>query len=66
MDVDNGDGNTLKNLPCVMRYNQLYCTEAGNVYPTSAISTFADDNKEVIIYDNVWIDTKLIVALNAI
>jgi len=48
MDVDNGDGNTLKNLPCVMRYNQLYCTEAGNVYPTSAISTFADDNKALL------------------
>lgn len=48
MDVDNGDGNILKNLPCVMRFNQLYCTEAGNNYPKGAITTFADDNKALL------------------
>ena len=49
MDVDNGDGgDSLKNLPCVMRFNQLYCSEAGTTYPTSAISTFTDDNKALL------------------
>ena len=49
MDVDNGDGdNPLKNLPCVMRLNQLYCSEAGTTYPTSAITSFTDDNKALL------------------
>ena len=48
MDVDNGDGNILKDLPCVMRFNQLYCSEAGNNYPKGAITTFADDNKALL------------------
>merc|ERR1719410_1089 len=49
MDVDNADGgDPLKDLPCVMRFNQLYCSKAGNTYPTSAISTFTDDNKALL------------------
>ena len=48
MDVDNGEGNILKDLPCVMRFNQLYCSSAGNVYPESAISTFTNDNKALL------------------
>jgi len=48
MDVDNGDGTTLKDLPCVLRFNQLYCTETGSAYPTSAINTYTDDNKALL------------------
>ena len=48
MDVDDGEGNVLKDLPCVKRFNQLYCSSAGTSYPESAISTFANDNKALL------------------
>ena len=48
LDIDNGEGNVLKDLPCVMRLNQLYCTDPGNVYPTERIGVFADDNKALL------------------
>ena len=28
--------------------NQLYCTETGSAYPTSAINTYTDDNKALL------------------
>ena len=48
MDVDDGEGNILKDLPCVKRFNQLYCTSSGSSYPELAISTFANDNKALL------------------
>ena len=48
MDVDDGEGNILKDLPCVKRFNQLYCSSSGSSYPQSAISTFANDNKALL------------------
>ena len=48
MDVDDGEGNILKDLPCVKRFNQLYCSSSGSSYPESAISTFAADNKALL------------------
>ena len=48
LDIDNGEGNVLKDLPCVMRFNQLYCTDPGSAYPTDRIGVFADDNKALL------------------
>ena len=48
LDIDNGEGEVLKDLPCVMRYNQLYCTDPGSAYPTERIGVFADDNKALL------------------
>ena len=48
MDVDDGEGNILKDLPCVKRFNQLYCSSSGSSYPEAAISTFASDNKALL------------------
>ena len=31
-----------------LRLNQLYCTETGSAYPTSAINTYTDDNKALL------------------
>ena len=48
MDVDNGDGNLIRGLPCVKRLNQLVCSSAGNSFPKKAIGTFIDDNKALL------------------
>jgi len=48
MDADNGGGNVIRDLPCVMRLNQLSCTGTGNSFPTKAIDTFIDDNKALL------------------
>ena len=48
MDADNGDGNLIRDLPCVMRLNQLSCTGAGNAFPKTSIATFIDDNKALL------------------
>ena len=48
MDADNGDGNLIRDLPCVMRLNQLSCTGAGNAFPKKSIATFIDDNKALL------------------
>jgi len=48
MDADNGGGNVIRDLPCVMRLNQLSCTGAGNSFPKKAIATFIDDNKALL------------------
>jgi len=48
MDADNGEGNVLRDLPCVIRLNQLSCTSAGNAFPSNKISSFIDDNKALL------------------
>ena len=48
MDADNGDGPPLRNLPCIMRLNQLSCTGPGTSFPTTKISSFIDDNKALL------------------
>ena len=48
MDADNGDGNVIRELPCIMRLNQLSCTGSGNSFPKKSISTFIDDNKALL------------------
>merc|ERR1739838_738129 len=48
MDADNGGGNVIRDLPCVMRLNQLSCTSSGNSFPKKAIATFIDDNKALL------------------
>jgi len=48
MDVNNGNGEIIRGLPCVKRLNQLFCPSAGTSYPTSAIDTFIDDNKALM------------------
>jgi len=48
MDLDLGDGTVLTDLPCVKRFNQLYCTGTGAAYPQQAISTYTDDNKALL------------------
>ena len=45
LDIDNGEGGVLKDLPCVMRFNQLYCSEPGTGYPSYGINKYVDDNK---------------------
>jgi len=45
LDLDTGDGLLLRNLPCMSRYNQLYCTGGGSDYPMGAINRFIEDNK---------------------
>jgi len=48
MDADNGDGSSIKGLPCITRLNQLYCTSGGISYPDGSIATFIDDNKALL------------------
>ena len=48
MDVEDGEGNVLKDLPCVKRFNQLYCSSSGSAYPETAITTFTNDNKALL------------------
>jgi len=48
MDIDNGGGNIIQNLPCVVRLNQLSCSSSGANYPDSAINTFIIDNKALL------------------
>jgi len=48
MEADNGGGNVIRDLPCVMRLNQLVCSSAGNSFPKKAIATFIDDNKALL------------------
>ena len=48
MDADNGDGNLIRDLPCIMRLNQLSCTGSGNSFPKKSISFFIDDNKALL------------------
>lgn len=48
MDVEDGEGNVLKDLPCVKRFNQLYCSSTGSAYPETAITTFTNDNKALL------------------
>jgi len=48
MDADNGEGNLIRDLPCVMRLNQLSCTGSGNSFPNTAIATYIDDNKALL------------------
>jgi len=48
MDVDNGAGNVIPNLPCVVRLNQLSCSSGGSSYPDAAINTFITDNKALM------------------
>ena len=38
----------LQNLPCIVKYNQLYCTDKGSEYPDSNIDKFVDDNKALL------------------
>ena len=48
MDVNNGNGEIIRGLPCVKRLNQLFCPSAGVSYPTKKIDTFIDDNKALM------------------
>jgi len=48
MDVNNGNGEIIRGLPCVKRLNQLFCPSAGTTYPTKAIDGFIDDNKALM------------------
>jgi len=49
-DGEGGGGgeSPLPDLPCVTRYNQLYCSSPGNSFPTQRISKFIDDNKALL------------------
>jgi len=48
MDVNNGNGEIIRGLPCVKRLNQLFCPSGGNTYPTKSIDGFIDDNKALM------------------
>lgn len=48
MDVNNGNGEIIRGLPCVKRLNQLYCPSAGTTYPANVIDKFIDDNKALM------------------
>ena len=48
MDIDLGDGNIIKSLPCTLKYNQLKCSGKGPSYPNSAISEYVEDNKALL------------------
>jgi len=48
MDIKNGEGDILKDLPCVKRLNQLYCSSVGETYPGGQITTYIDDNKALL------------------
>ena len=36
-------------LSCVIKFNQLYCSEAGASYPSDGINKYLDDNKVRIV-----------------
>jgi len=48
MDINNGNGEIIRGLPCVKRLNQLFCPSAGTTYPAKVIDTFIDDNKALM------------------
>jgi len=48
MDIKNGPGEIIRDIPCVKRLNQLFCGSGGNNYPDTAINTYIDDNKALL------------------
>jgi len=48
LDAKNGDEEILRNLPCVTRLNQLFCTSTGSSYPVNSIDKFIVDNKALL------------------
>ena len=48
LDAKNGEGEIIRNLPCIDRHNQLFCTGYGNSYPTQYIDKFIEDNKALL------------------
>jgi len=47
-DDDGLPGDQGDDLPCVMRYNQLYCSSPGTSFPAQKISQFINDNKALL------------------
>ncbi|XP_017774441.1 PREDICTED: uncharacterized protein LOC108561141 [Nicrophorus vespilloides] len=41
-------GEFIRGVPCIKRYQQLFCPTAGNTYPLERIETFIDDNKALM------------------
>jgi len=48
MDIKNGPGDIIKDIPCVKRLNQLLCGSPGDNYPESKFGVFIDDNKALL------------------
>jgi len=48
LDAKNGEEEILRNLPCVTRLNQLFCTSTGSSYPVNSIDKFIVDNKALL------------------
>jgi len=48
MDVRNGEGDIIRDLPCVKRLNQLFCGSPGVSYPSTMINGFITDNKALL------------------
>jgi len=48
IDAKNGDDQIIRNLPCVTRLNQLFCTSTGVSYPDKSINHFIDQNKALL------------------
>lgn len=48
MDIKNGPGEVIKDIPCVKRLNQLFCGSPGNSYPVTKLEGFIDDNKALL------------------
>ena len=35
-------------MSCIIKYNQLYCSEPGSGYPIDGINKYVDDNKALL------------------
>ena len=42
-------------LPCVIKYNQLYCTSPGSSYPATSIASFVEDNRALLRSARHWL-----------
>ena len=48
MDIDNGEGDILRGLPCLFKLSQLSCNGGGSNYPEKAINSFIEDNRALM------------------
>ena len=46
---------SLQELPCVIKYNQLYCTSPGSSYPATSIKHFVEDNRALLRSARHWL-----------
>merc|ERR1711884_390906 len=52
--IDSANENN-QELPCVIKYNQLYCTSPGSSYPATSIASFVEDNRALLRSARHWL-----------